>query len=226
MKIIGHRGAAGIALENTAESIKAALKLPIDGIEIDVRRTKDGHLVVIHDEDTSRIGEEARFVAETNLKDLKKVRLNNGEHLLTLEEALALVKDKVPLILDLKSADLDKDLAPILARHKNTRLILSSRSYPQLARLRKIFPELPFTPRSYANTSDIIHIAQSLGGTGISLNKWMLNPLTYFLARRVGLDVHTYTVDSPLLFRLFKRLYPDLYFITNHPERFVGKIKK
>src|SRR5688572_24217312 len=56
MKIIGHRGAAGIALENTAESIKAALALPIDGMEIDVRRTKDGHLVVIHDEDTSRIG--------------------------------------------------------------------------------------------------------------------------------------------------------------------------
>ncbi len=226
MKIIGHRGAAGIALENTAESIKAALKLPIDGMEIDVRRTKDGHLVVIHDEDTSRIGQEAKFVADTNLKELKKVRLNNGENLLTLEEALSLVKGKVPIILDLKCADLDKDLAPVLAKHKNMPLILSSRSYPQLARLHKIFPELPFTPRSYANTSDIIHIAQTLGGTGISLNKWVLNPLTYFLARRVGLDVHTYTVNNPVLVRIFKKLYPDLHLITNHPERFAGKINK
>ncbi len=225
MKIIGHRGAAGIALENTAESIKAALKLPIDGMEIDVRRTKDGRLVVIHDEDTTRIGEEARFVAHTNLDDLKKVRLNNGEYLLTLEEALKLVNGKVPLILDLKAADIDKELAPILAKHKDMPLILSSRSYPQLARLHKIFPKLPFTPRSYANTSDIIHIAQTLGGTGISLNKWMLNPLTYFLARRVGLDVHTYTVNSPFLVGIFKKLYPDLYLITNHPEKFAGKMK-
>ncbi len=225
MKIIGHRGAAGIALENTAESIKAALKLPLDGIEIDVRRTKDGQLVVIHDEDTSRIAQKARFIANSTLEELKALRLNNGEQLLTLEEALQLVGSKMPLILDLKCADLDKDVAPLLAKHKTMHLILSSRSYPQLARLHKIFPQLPFTPRSYANTSDIVHIANVMGASGISLNKWVLNPLTYFLARRSGLEIHTYTVNNPLLAKVFSRLYPDLHLITNHPERFVGKIE-
>lgn len=49
MKVIGHRGAAGLAPENTFAGFDLALKLGVDGIETDIQRTKDGRLVLFHD---------------------------------------------------------------------------------------------------------------------------------------------------------------------------------
>ena len=49
MKIYAHRGSSGTHPENTIAAFKAAAKLPIYGVELDVHLTKDGELVVIHD---------------------------------------------------------------------------------------------------------------------------------------------------------------------------------
>ena len=223
MKIIGHRGAAGIALENSAESIEAALALDVTAIEIDVRRTKDGQLVVIHDKHTGRIANKKRIVAQSTLAELQAVRLKNGQKILTLDGALQLIGDKVPIVLDLKHAGLDEDLVPILRRHQELHIILSSRSHTQLKKLRKMFPDLPVTPRSYLYSTDIVDIARHMGAHGISINKWVMNPLTYHLAKRAGLTVHTYTINHPLLVRIFSKLYPDIHIITNHPQRFAKK---
>ena len=55
MKIIGHRGAAGLALENTLPGIELARLLGVDAIEIDVRKTKDNQLILCHDADLKRV---------------------------------------------------------------------------------------------------------------------------------------------------------------------------
>lgn len=53
-QITGHRGAAGLAPENTLPALEKALRLGIDGVEIDIQRSADGHLVVFHDERLDR----------------------------------------------------------------------------------------------------------------------------------------------------------------------------
>ena len=55
MEIYGHRGAAGVVLENTVASIKKAIELKVDRIEFDVRATKDSQPVVIHDDTLERL---------------------------------------------------------------------------------------------------------------------------------------------------------------------------
>ena len=54
-KVWAHRGASGYAPENTLEAFKKAEKMKADGVELDVQLTKDGELVVIHDETVDRV---------------------------------------------------------------------------------------------------------------------------------------------------------------------------
>ena len=61
-KVWAHRGASGYAPENTLEAFKKAEKMKADGVELDVQLTKDGELVVIHDETVDRVSGEKGFV--------------------------------------------------------------------------------------------------------------------------------------------------------------------
>jgi len=123
IKIIGHRGAAGIELENSASSIKAALKLPLDGIEFDVRRTKDGKLIVLHDWHTGRVATEKRFVVESTLAELQTLKLKNGQHIMTLEETLGLIGTSMPIVLDIKDFGVSEELQRTLQEYPKLRIL-------------------------------------------------------------------------------------------------------
>lgn len=73
--IVGHRGAAGLAPENTLEAFQAAIDLAIDGIEFDVQRSKDGALVVFHDEDLERLTDGTGKLWDRTLDELKALHI-------------------------------------------------------------------------------------------------------------------------------------------------------
>lgn len=92
---IGHRGARGLAPENTLAAFRAGLAAGADGAEFDVQRTADGHLVVFHDDNLRRIcGVQGRIVASTlaQLRELDAGRYFGpqfaGEMIPTLDEVL------------------------------------------------------------------------------------------------------------------------------------------
>ncbi|HDP37306.1 MAG TPA: glycerophosphodiester phosphodiesterase, partial [Candidatus Atribacteria bacterium] len=70
--IIGHRGAKGIAPENSLSGFKKAVELGIDGVELDVHLTKDGKLVVIHDIDLKRLTGIKIPIKQFTFEELKK----------------------------------------------------------------------------------------------------------------------------------------------------------
>ncbi len=75
---LGHRGARGLAPENTLAGMRAAVQAGADGVEFDVQRTRDGHLVIFHDDDLKRIcGVGGRIVTST-LAQLRE--LDAGRH--------------------------------------------------------------------------------------------------------------------------------------------------
>lgn len=76
--IIGHRGALAVAPENTIPAFEAALDGGADGVEFDVQRTVDGHLVVFHDEDIARTTGENGKMPQMTLNELQ--RLDVGSH--------------------------------------------------------------------------------------------------------------------------------------------------
>lgn len=223
-KIIGHRGAAGLALENSMESIRAALKQDVDAVEFDVHLTKDNKLVVVHDKHTGRVAKEKVFIREKTLDELRKLALNNGQPIPTLDDVLAIAGSK-PIVIDIKDEGSAGELLQSLKRHPKAQVSFASFKQEELRVLHDRRPDIPTYVLEHLSPIDIIHSADALDATGIGLNKWLMNPFTYYLAKRYKLELYVYTLNSRLMGRLFQKLYPDVYVCTDHPEYFVGKNK-
>ena len=77
---VAHRGASGHALENTMQAFRKAVEFGADIIECDVRITKDGNIVVIHDADLKRTTHAEGLVREFTLEELRKIKTLNCEN--------------------------------------------------------------------------------------------------------------------------------------------------
>jgi glycerophosphoryl diester phosphodiesterase len=106
---IAHRGASSIAPENTLIAFRKAIELSADMIELDVRQSADGHLVVIHDDKVDRTTDGSGVVGEMSLTELKELDAGSWfnaefseERIPTLEEVIDLVRGKVGMVLEAK----------------------------------------------------------------------------------------------------------------------------
>lgn len=110
--IIGHRGSPYEALENSMAGFELAYQHGADGVELDVQVTKDGRAVVMHDETLDRTTVCAGAVADRTVAQLAACELQNGEPILTLEEALGDLAEWFEILfLEIKTPE-DRPLAP------------------------------------------------------------------------------------------------------------------
>lgn len=110
---IAHRGLHK-ADKSIPENSLAAFRAAVDGgygVELDVHITKDGHLVVFHDDDTRRMCGVNASVEELTLAELQKLYLaGSGEHIPSLGEVLAVIDGQVPIILEIKRGGRNDEL--------------------------------------------------------------------------------------------------------------------
>lgn len=134
---VGHRGARMYEIENTIESFKKAIALGVNAIEFDVRKTKDGELVVIHDDNLKRIFGKEVAINQATLKELKQITENK---LLTLAEALQFIDKKVEKILiELKEIGSEKDVLGVIKKEKlHDRVIIVSFHEDALSEVRRL----------------------------------------------------------------------------------------
>jgi len=111
MLVVGHRGAPSLAPENTRASFEAALAIGVDAIELDVHLSRDGHLVVIHDQNLARTTNGKGLVHERDLAELMVLDAGSwfspsfvGERIPTFEEILLRIGRRVPLQVEIKGA--------------------------------------------------------------------------------------------------------------------------
>ena len=107
--VAAHRGWCSKYPENTMSAFKAALDIGVDQIETDVRITKDGHLVLIHDNTVDRTTNGKGFVHDMTLSELRELDAGNGEKIPTLEELMELVKDHPTVTLDIELKEYPDD---------------------------------------------------------------------------------------------------------------------
>lgn len=91
---IGHRGARAYEPENTLRSYKKAIELGVDAVELDVRKTKDNEIVVIHDPDVDKTTDGKGLFSELTLNEIKHLNTEKGEKIPALEEALDFIDKK------------------------------------------------------------------------------------------------------------------------------------
>lgn len=134
--VFGHRGACGYTPENTVVSFLQALEMGAHGVELDVHLSKDGHLVVIHDESLEKTTNGTGLVVEKTLAELKA--LDAGSHkggefaglqIPTLDEVFEALAGRIAVNVEMK-ADTDgieQAVADCIARHDMTdKVIISS----------------------------------------------------------------------------------------------------
>ena len=113
LQVMAHRGAAGLAPENTAGALEASIADTVEWVEVDVRLTRDGHHVLFHDDtlerqdrrDRARPRPHARGDPPRSTPARSSPRRFAGERVLTLAEALGLARGRVNLYLDCKDVD-------------------------------------------------------------------------------------------------------------------------
>jgi len=136
---IGHRGARSHEPENTIASFRRAIGLGANAIELDVRATSDGKIIVMHDPDVRRTTNGRGFVRRLALKRIRELKAG-GQKVPTLEEALDFIDGKVDRIfIELKEVGLEKRvLAAVKKRKLQKRVVLTSFKEKALANVRKL----------------------------------------------------------------------------------------
>ena len=153
-QVIGHRGAAGHAPENTLAGFRLALELGVDAVELDLHLCRDGVPVVIHDATVDRTTDGAGPVAELTSAELKRLdagawfdREYAGERIPFFDEALGVLAGRVPIVLEIKERHrvdlLLERLGAALGRHRRVDVVISSFSADSLRLARERLPEIP-----------------------------------------------------------------------------------
>lgn len=221
MKIIGHRGAAKVALENTLTAIQRAIELGVDGVEIDVRLTADKKFILWHDNDLSRIAGEDYLISQHSYRQLADIKLPDDERLALLTEALKLIRKTphVTVVIEVKIIGVMEHLLKVIDGFADLSIVIASFHRQEINELKKLRPGQRVFLAENSRPFEILHLAHQTKADGLDLNFWLLNPLVYWLARRRGLIVMVYTVDSLFIAWFIKRLYPEIWLCTNNPDK-------
>lgn len=144
--VIGHRAAALLAAENTLEGIRAAALCRADSVELDVRLSRDGEPVLMHDEKVDRTTSGQGMVTDLSLQELKALAIRdcNGQCInpggvATLKEAVSLARElDLGLVIEMKEEGLEALIAETLADVDSNRCIVTSYYHSSLRELSDI----------------------------------------------------------------------------------------
>jgi glycerophosphoryl diester phosphodiesterase len=142
--IFGHRGFSSQYPENTLLAFKKAMDAGADGIELDIRASKDKKAVVIHDEDFSRVANNPAKVHDMDYSGIRKIVLPQEEHVPMLEEVFSFFPNDGYMNLEIKEQEALKPLIDLLRSYKPLfRIVFSSFHHDLLTELREAIPGIP-----------------------------------------------------------------------------------
>ena len=224
--VVGHRGAMGHALENTVESVKKAIELNVDGIEIDVFKSKTGELVVYHDPFLSRLSNSNAFIEQISLDSIKKVELIGGFSIPTLKEIVDIIPEKIFLNIELKGKDTANETNIIIINHLNkfnlpiSKFIISSFRWDELKKIRSINKDVPIAilVDSLYKIDDAIKLAKQINAVALNPNNKFITKGIVNKIQSNNIKVYPYTINTPKNIRRMRSMGVDAI-ITDYPER-------
>ncbi|MCC6315389.1 MAG: glycerophosphodiester phosphodiesterase [Thermomicrobiales bacterium] len=193
--LIAHRGASVDAVENSLRAFELARDQRADAVECDIQLSRDGVPVVFHDRTLERLIGDTRPVGSVDIGGLRTLRLDDGEVIPTLREALEWSMDGLPLVIELKSGrspvSLVTAVAGDLAAVGGRLLWISSFSSEILQAVAELLPALPRALVSTAPYEQAIEAARAEGASALHLGQSAWRPGTS------ALPVLVWTIDDP-----------------------------
>lgn len=235
MKIFAHRGASGDYPENTMLAFKKALLIGVDGIELDVHKSKDGQLIVIHDEDAQRTYKGKGLIKDYTLEELKSLDCRkfefrkNGEcGICTLRDVIKLIQ-KEDIILNIETKtdeihyDLEEDVVNMINEYGvKDKILISSFYHETIKNLKKLDQNIKYgalyeNKSNYESHESIVQHAKDIGVYSINISVDLATKETVQMAHNNGIKVLVYTVNSPMVMRKMIDYNVDGVF-TDFPE--------
>ncbi len=223
MLIIGHRGAKGLAPENTIEALYAGYEADADMLEFDVRLTKDGVLVVIHD---ARLLRTHRHSVSVNSLTLEQLRnLTTTDPVPTLAEVLNIFYGKILLNIEIKSRGCGEALYALLKKSYIKKasdwdnILISSFHSHELLKIRKLSPRANLALLHDNNPFIFIAYQRRLKLTAVGFHRLYINRLALEIAKRAGIFTYVYTVNRVGALQVLQHQGVDGV-VTNYPDKF------
>jgi glycerophosphoryl diester phosphodiesterase len=231
MLVIGHRGAAGVAPENTLEALRAGVDAGADMLEFDIHLTKDRIPVLIHDNNLMRTHRKHLYVHTSTLEALREATADTHNPIITLEEVLDEFFGKVLLNIEIKQRGIAKDVIDLLERKYITKdedwdlFVFSSFLGTELRSLRGLAPNANLWLLHNRNPFIFIAYARLVKLDGVGFHRLYINDLALEIAKKTNLFTYAYTVNRPHTALLLSRKGID-GIVTDYPDKVLKEIKK
>jgi len=237
MLIFGHRGARGLAPENTMTAFQIALQLGVDGIELDVHMTKDGKIVVCHDHYLERTSNGKGWIPEHTRDELQDLDFGSwfgpefaGEKIPSLREVLQwAAATKLIVNVEIKNGPIiyegiEEKVAALIRECRMTeRVIVSSFYHPSLLRMKQLDPMIK-TGLLYASRPLDPWLQLRVTDTDNIHPQWHYLDSGWALGTRPhAAKIHAWTINEMREWEHISHLGVD-GIMTDFPDRFVGKI--
>jgi glycerophosphoryl diester phosphodiesterase len=236
-RVIAHRGFSGQAPENTLVALRMAIEVGAEMAEIDVGLSRDGHVVVLHDDTLDRTTDGSGLLSEATLEEIRQLDAGSwfdppyvGEPVPTLAEVLDLVKGKILLNIEIKAEAVtdtaeggivDKVLALVHGRQMLDQIVISSFDPRALAQARQLDAEV-YTASLYNHDlhkgQGPLEVMTAVGSNGFNTSQQRIDRRILAACHRHQRPVAVYTVNSEKEMRRLIALGVDALF-TDHPDR-------
>jgi glycerophosphoryl diester phosphodiesterase len=238
--VIAHRGFSGAAPENTLPAFRKAIEVGSDMIELDIQLSKDGKIVVIHDEILGRVTNGRRKVSDHTLEELKKLDAGakfgpefSGERIPTLKEVLHLAEGRILVNIELKDPTYGqypitelaaKALKEVKKAGMTDRVIYSSFNSASLEYIEKLEPHAWVAFLYHRPWNSLPELTGGREYRVLNLRNIYLSQEKVTRIHRAGIKLNVYTVNSDEELGQFVKWEVD-GIITNYPDRLLRILK-
>ncbi len=203
--VIAHRGASAIAPENTLAAFRLAVEQGADYVELDVQESADGEVLVVHDADLMKLAGNPMKVWETDAASIRSVDIGSrkgpqysGERVPTLTEALAVMKGRSRVIIELKSYGHDQRLEERVAEIVEAAgmvddCVTMSLDHDMVRTMKRLRPAW----RSGVLVAKAIGDLTDLGADFVAVEARMATRPFVLKAHRAEQEVYVWTVNDP-----------------------------
>ncbi len=225
---IAHRGASGrgLAPENTLAAFEKALDIGVDMLEIDVRVTGDGQLIVLHDPSLDRTTDCEGIVRELGIEKIRQADAGHGERIPILREVFDLARHRAPVLLEIKSDFIAELVVQAIAEAQFAEQVVVQSFNPQtVERVKRMAPHLPAslligelpTAPSRLRARRLVSQVLETGANTLSIWHATLTPSLIEEMRKRGVTVWAWTVDEEITMRDLAMMGVQ-GLVTNYPD--------
>ncbi|MEY4745103.1 MAG: Glycerophosphoryl diester phosphodiesterase [Candidatus Parcubacteria bacterium] len=222
-QIVGHRGAAGYAPENTLLAFQRAMDLGCKAVEMDARLSKDGVAVVFHDAKVDRMTDGRGLVKKMTVAQLKALRCPHGQRIPTLQEVIDLCKGKAKMLIELKAAGTADAVARLVAENGiESEVVVLSFKIKLLKRIKRLNPRLKVNYLFFRKPLRLWGLVKKVPLEYIGPRMKAATPKLVDKAHALGRRVYVYVVNSLSDGDGFARLNVDAI-CTDYPKLFLHR---